>query len=193
MTTRNLRVLVLPGSARTGSFNGKLAQAAATLLREQGAEADVIDLRALALPVYDADLEAADGVPAGAKTLVEAFAAHDAVVVVSPEYNAFPPPLLINAIDWATRLPEHKAALAAKPTALLSASPGALGGLRSLLVLRNFLSINPGMLVIPQQLAVGGAGQAFDAGGALADAKQQQALQAVLQALLQLTRAVSGR
>lgn len=191
MTTSHApRVLVVPGSARTGSFNGKLAQAAATLLREQGAEADVIDLRALALPVYDADLEAAEGVPAGATTLVEAFAAHDAVVVVSPEYNAFPPPLLINAIDWATRLPAHKAALNGKPAALLSASPGALGGLRSLLVLRNFLAINPGMLVIPEQLAVGGAGQAFDASGALADAKQQAALAGVMKALLRVTQAL---
>lgn len=190
MTTDNPRVLVVPGSARTGSFNGKLAQVAAAALREQGAVAELIDLRALGLPVYDGDLEAAEGVPPGAKTLVQRIAAADALVVVSPEYNAFPPPLLINAIDWASRLPEHKAAMSGKPTALLSASPGALGGLRSLLVLRNFLSLNPGLLVIPEQLAVGQAGQAFDAAGALADAKQQQALAGVLKSLLRVTRAL---
>lgn len=187
-----LRVLIIPGSARTGSVNLKLAQAAQTLLREHGTEPIVTDLRGLELPVYDGDLEASEGVPDGARALLAQFAWAQAVIVVSPEYNAFPTPLLINAIDWVTRLPEHKAAMGGKPTALLSASPGALGGLRSLLVLRNFLSINPGMLVIPQQFALGGAGQAFDANGALVDAKQQQALQAVLSALLKLTHALRG-
>jgi NAD(P)H-dependent FMN reductase len=95
-----LRVLLIPGSARTGSWNLQLAQAAAAVLRELGAEPSVADLRALALPVYDADLEAAQGVPAGAGTLARQMAGHDAFVVVSPEYNAFPTPLLINTIDW---------------------------------------------------------------------------------------------
>lgn len=186
----SLRVLVIPGSARAGSYNLKLANAAAAALREQGAEATVTDLRALALPIYDGDLEAGTGVPEGAKTLVRELAAHDAVLVVSPEYNAFPPPLLMNAIDWASRLPEHKAAMGGKPTALLSASPGALGGLRSLLSLRQFLALNPGMLVLPQQLTVARAAEAFGADGALADPKQQAALQAVLVALLQTAKAL---
>lgn len=181
---KSVRVLVVPGSARTGSFNLKLARVAVGLLKEQGAEPTLTDLRALGLPVYDGDLEAASGVPEGAARLVAEIAAHDALLVVSPEYNAFPPPLLMNAIDWASRLPEHKAAMNGKPTALLSASPGALGGIRSLLALRQFLALNPGLLVLPQQLAVNQAGQAFTEEGALRDAKQQQALQAVLAALL---------
>lgn len=181
---KSVRVLVVPGSARTGSFNLKLARVAVGLLKEQGAEPTLTDLRALGLPVYDGDLEAASGVPEGATRLVAEIAAHDALLVVSPEYNAFPPPLLINAVDWASRLPEHKAAMNGKPTALLSASPGALGGIRSLLALRQFLALNPGLLVLPQQLAVNQAGQAFTEEGALRDAKQQQALRAVLEALL---------
>ena len=185
------RVLVVPGSARTGSYNLRLARLAAGLLEAQGAQATVADLRALNLPVYDGDLEAAAGVPEGAARLVAEIAAHDALLVVSPEYNAFPPPLLINAIDWASRLPEHKAAMNGKPTALLSASPGLLGGMRSLLALRNFLAINPGLLVLPQQLAVSQANQAFGEDG-LRDAKQQQALQAVLAALLRAARALRG-
>jgi NAD(P)H-dependent FMN reductase len=179
-----LRVLILPGSSRTGSFNLQLARLAESLLREQGAEPLVRDLRALALPLYDGDLEASEGVPQGAHTLVAEIAAHDALLVVSPEYNAFPPPLLINAIDWASRLPEHKAAMGGKPTALLSASPGAFGGIRSLLSLRNFLALNPGLLVLPQQFALNQAGQAFDGQGSLREATRQQALQDVLAALL---------
>ncbi len=179
-----VRVLIVPGSARTGSLNGKLARVAEAVLRERGAAPTVTDLRALALPLYDGDLEAASGVPEGAKTLLGQLASHDAVLVVSPEYNAFPPPLLMNAIDWASRLPEHKAAMNGKPTALLSASPGMLGGIRSLLALRQFLSLNLGMLVLPQQLAIPQASQAFTPEGALVDAKQQQALAGVLGALL---------
>lgn len=179
-----IRVLILPGSSRSGSVNGALARAASRRLEALGAVPHVGDLRALALPIYDADLEAASGVPPGAREMVEQLARHDAVLVVSPEYNAFPTPLFINAIDWATRLPEHKPAMNGKPTALLSASPGALGGVRSLLVLRNFLSINPGMLVLPQQFALSQAHQAFTADGALADDAQRAALDAVLVALV---------
>lgn len=187
-----VRVLIVPGSARTGSLNLKLARAAEAALRELGAAPTVTDLRALALPIYDGDLEAASGVPEGAKTLLAQFAAHEAVLVVSPEYNAFPPPLLMNAIDWVSRLAEHKAAMNGKPTALLSASPGMLGGIRSLLALRQFLSLNLGLLVLPQQLGVSQANKAFADDGRLADDKQQQALQGVLSALLTTTRALQG-
>lgn len=188
--SKPLRVLILPGSSRAGSYNLRLARASESLLREQGAEPLLRDLRALALPIYDGDLEASEGVPPGAHTLVAEIAAHDALLVVSPEYNAFPPPLLINAIDWASRLPEHKPAMAGKPTALLSASPGALGGIRSLLSLRSFLALNPGLLVLPQQLAVNQAAQAFTEEGGLRDARQQQMLQGVLSALLRQARAL---
>jgi NAD(P)H-dependent FMN reductase len=185
------RILIVPGSARTGSLNLQLANAVATALRARGAQATLTDLRALALPIYDGDLEAKDGVPAGAKTLVDQFAAHNAVVVVSPEYNAFPPPLLMNAIDWATRLPEHKAAMGGKPCALMSASPGALGGIRSLLSLRSFLSLNPGLLVLGPQFGLPMATQAFAADGSLADEKQRGMLDGVLKALLDTTEALA--
>jgi chromate reductase, NAD(P)H dehydrogenase (quinone) len=182
------RILIVPGSARTGSLNLQLANAVATVLRGRDAQVTLTDLRALALPIYDGDLEAKEGVPPGAKTLVDQFAAHDAVVVVSPEYNAFPPPLLMNAIDWATRLPEHKAAMGGKPCALMAASPGALGGIRSLLSLRQFLSINPGLLVIGPQFGLGLATKAFAADGSLADEKQRGMLDGVLSALLDTSR-----
>jgi NAD(P)H-dependent FMN reductase len=192
MKNDKLRVLLVPGSSRTGSFNLKLAQVAARLLTAQGAEADLIDLRSLGLPLYDGDLELESGVPAGAGRLVAEIAAHDALLVVSPEYNAFPPPLLINAIDWATRLPEHKAALNGKPTALLSASPGALGGVRSLMFLRQFLALNPALLVLPEQAAVNQAGQAFDPEGSLREARDQRAVAGVVTALLRVAGALKA-
>lgn len=179
-----LRVLVVPGSARAGSYNLALARLAQRALAARDATATLADLRALALPIYDGDLEAASGVPEGAKRLCADFAAHDAMLVVSPEYNAFPPPLLMNAIDWVSRLPESKPAWAGKPVALLAASPGALGGMRSLLALRQFLGINPGLLVLPQQLGLAHANAAFTPNGDLKDDKQRAALDAVLAALL---------
>ena len=181
-----LRVLAIPGSARAGSYNLTLARLAQRGLEAQGAQVTLADLRALALPIYDGDIEASAGVPEAARRLCADFAAHDAVLVVSPEYNAFPPPLLMNAIDWVSRLPESKPAWAGKPTALLSASPGMLGGARGLLALRQFLGLNPGLLVLPQQLGVSQAATAFTPEGELKDDKQRAALDGVLAALLRM-------
>lgn len=178
--TAPLRILLISGSARRDSFNTRLLDVAAARLREAGAEPQRLDLGALALPIYDGDLEAAQGQPAGAQALVEALAAADALLIASPEYNAFPTPLLINALDWASRRPGFKAAAQGKPVAMVSASPGALGGLRGLLVLRNFLAVNLGFLVLPSQFALGGAGKAFEAGGGLAEAARLEVLDAVL-------------
>ena len=127
-----IRLLVIPASVRTGSLNLLLAQHASAVARAAGHQVDLLDLRALALPVYDGDLEAAQGVPAGALRLQQAIAEADALLVVTPEYNGFPTPLFINAFDWLSRIQAadgHPAGLsttADKPVALLSASPGPL-------------------------------------------------------------------
>ncbi|HEU4457593.1 MAG TPA: NAD(P)H-dependent oxidoreductase [Methylibium sp.] len=186
------KVLVIPGSQRKGSLNLQLATLVAERLKQHQAQPTLVDLRALALPIYDGDLEAEQGVPVGAKALVEQFAASDAVVVVSPEYNAFPPPLLMNAIDWATRVPEHKTAMGGKPCLLASASPGALGGLRSLLALRQFLALNPGLVVMPMQFGLPQANKAW-AGDTLADAKQLATLDGALQALVDAAAKLRSR
>jgi chromate reductase, NAD(P)H dehydrogenase (quinone) len=190
-----LRVLVVPGSSRAGSFNRRLADVAAGMLRAAGAEVTVLDLRALALPVYDAEIEAA-GLPGGALELRRQLATHDAVLVASPEYNGFPTPLLVNAFDWVSRvpaageLPAGLVATAGKVTGVLSASPGALGGVRSLLFVRQFLSLAIGMLVLPEQFALGNAAKAFDEHGRLVDEKQQAAVQRVVDAVLRTARAL---
>ncbi len=126
------------------------------------------------------------------------FAEHDALLLASPEYNAFPTPLLINAFDWASRpaaadgLPSGIAAMSGTVAGLVSASPGALGGLRSLMFVRQFLTYNLGMLVVPEQFALGGAAKAFDGDGSgrLLDPKHEESVQRVLGAVLRTTRAL---
>jgi len=188
-----VRVLVISGSSRPGSFNRRLADVAAGLARAAGAVVTQADLRALALPLYDAEIEAA-GVPGGALELRRLFAENDAVIVASPEYNGFPTPLFINALDWTSRvpagenLPSGLAAMGGTVAGVISASPGALGGLRSLLFVRQFLQLSLGMLVVPEQFALGQAGKAFDANGGLLDEKHTQAVQRVVDSLLRTAR-----
>lgn len=195
--TSSLRVLVIAGSARHGSFNQKLAALAAREVVQAGAVVTPVDLRALGLPLYDADLEAR-GMPEGARQLRRLFAEHDALLLASPEYNGFPTPLLINALDWATRpdaeegLPSGPAALIGTVAGLLSASPGALGGMRSLLFTRQFLQMNLGMLVVTEQFGLGQAASAFDEGGELVDQKAQQAVLRVVRAVLRTAAAMKA-
>ena len=191
----DVRVLVISGSARQGSFNQQLASVAAGLAVQAGATVTALDLRSLDLPVYDADLHER-GTPAGAIRLVRLFAEHDALLLATPEYNGFPTPLLINALDWASLVeagsdhPAGPAALAGTVAGLLSASPGAFGGLRSLLATRQFLQMNLGMLVVPEQFGLVHADQAFDTAGALKDAASQAGVARVVSAALRVARAL---
>jgi NAD(P)H-dependent FMN reductase len=179
-----VRLLLIAGSARQGALSVRLRDAARRAADAAGAHTDLLDLRALALPLYDGDIEAAQGVPAGAQTLRDAIAAHDALLLVTPEYNGFPTPLVINAFDWLSRLKDGLATTADKPVALLSSSPGALGGLRSMNVLRQFLQLTFQMLVLPRQQAVAKANDAFAPDGGLADAKAAATLNGVVNALV---------
>lgn len=192
MPSSSTRLLIISGSARHGSLSRRLAQAAAQAATQAGFTPRELDLRALELPIYDGDLEAAQGVPAGAATLQQALLDSEALLVLTPEYNGFPTPLFINAFDWLSRLQGATAATANKPTALLSSSPGALGGLRALNYVRQFLQMNFASLVIPQQFALGHAGDAFEADGSLKDERNRQAVQGVLDALARLGRAMQA-
>lgn len=194
MNTLNL--LIIPGSARDGSLNRKLAGFAAHKARASGLQVTQLDLRTLELPVYDGDLEAASGIPAGAYQLQRAILDSDGVLVVTPEYNGFPTPLVINAFDWLSRIaasPQQPAGLAVtanKPVALLSASPGPGGALRSMNFLRQYLQMAFAMLVVPQQFALGKAHEAFDETGALKDARAVQSVETVLNSLASLAQAL---
>jgi NAD(P)H-dependent FMN reductase len=183
------RLLFMAGSARSGALSVKLRDAARRTADAAGAQTSVLDLRALDLPLYDGDLEARDGVPAGAATLRDAIAEHDALVLVTPEYNGFPTPLVINAFDWLSRLPDGVKVTSNKPAALLSISPGALGGMRAMGFMRQYLQMAFAMLVVPQQQAVGKAHQAFAPDGTLADAKLSASVATVLQSVMKLASA----
>lgn len=171
--SRSPRLLAISGSAREGSINRQLVDVAAAKARALGAEVTVVDLRSLALPVFDADLIAAQGLPAGALALRDLFAAHDGLLLSSPEYNALPTPLFINAFDWLSvvqaqgEVPSGTGATAGKPVGLMAASPGALGGIRALPIVRTYLSTNFAMLVVPEQLGLPTADQHLGQPGAL--------------------------
>lgn len=196
MSAAPLHLLLLAGSARNTALSVRLRDAAGRLAQAAGASTSVLDLRALALPLYDGDFEAAQGVPEGARQLREAIGAADGVLLVTPEYNGFPTPLVINAFDWLSRLqaagavPSGLATTADKPLALLASSPGPGGGLRAMNFLRQYLQMAIAMLVVPQQFALGRAHEAFDDRGALKDPKAEQAVAGVVNALLRLAGAL---
>ena len=162
-----MKLLLIAGSARNGAWSVKLRDAARAIAEAAGTQTSVLDLRELSLPLYDGDIEASQGVPVGAAALRDAIAAHDALLIVTPEYNGFPTPLVINAFDWLSRLKDGLAATTDKPVALLASSPGALGGLRAMNTLRLYLQMAFQMIVVPQQQAVSRAHEAFAADGPL--------------------------
>jgi NAD(P)H-dependent FMN reductase len=170
------RILAFAGSARKDSFNKKLIAIAAEGARAAGAVVTLIDLRDYPMPIYDGDLEAAQGLPENARKLKQLFLDHDGLLIASPEYNSSISPLLKNTMDWVSRVasPEEPglAAYRGKVAGLVSASPGALGGLRGLVHVRAILG-NINVLVIPEQVAVPNAPSAFDADGRLTNEKQQ--------------------
>lgn len=196
------RILVFAGSTRAGSFNRLLAADAARYAREvtgrDGGEVTHAELRDYPMPLYDGDREAA-GVPAPVRAWKALLASHDAFVIAAPEYNSGYTPLLKNAIDWASRAHDPgEAPLAAfrgKPAAILSASPGALGGLRGLYQLRDVLqNIGVTVLADPHLVAIGGAASAFDDQGRLTDPRRASGVQAAVEALVAAARcAASGR
>jgi NAD(P)H-dependent FMN reductase len=169
------RILVFGGSLRRDSFNQKLAAIAAEGARSAGAQVTVIALRDFPLPIFDEDLETAVGKPDPGIKLKALFREHHGLIIASPEYNSSVTAALKNAIDWVSRADSDDepalSALSGKSAVLCATSPGALGGLRGLVHLRSILG-NIGITVLPDQVAVGGAYQAFKEDGSLADEKQ---------------------
>ena len=179
------KLLIFAGSTRQQSFNRQLAHATANLARAAGADVTLLELSSLDIPMYNADLEAT-GTPAAVIKLKEIMDGHPAWIIVSPEYNGSYTALLKNTIDWASSPVKNHPVwsssskpFAGKVVGLLSAAPGALGGLRSLSHL-NPLLLNLQCWVCPQQFALGRAGEAFDAHGAFKSDPQGKSVQAVV-------------
>ncbi|SEP61361.1 NAD(P)H-dependent FMN reductase [Ectothiorhodospira magna] len=190
-------LLALSGSARRDSLNGKVLAVMACGAEVAGAEVRVVSLGEYPLPIYDGDLEDAQGLPDNAARLQQLFADHDGLLLTSPEYNGFFTPLLKNALDWVSRpLPDGSGQpgtvhVRGKPAGIAAASPGGLGGLRSLQHTRQYLA-NLGFLVVPEQMGVGQAGQAFTDGGELRDEDVRKGVEGVGAAVARLAMAVRG-
>jgi NAD(P)H-dependent FMN reductase len=173
------RILAFAGSTRTESFNKRVVKIAVDGARAAGAEVTLIDLRDFPLPLFDGDFEASEGLPPNGRKLKDLFLAHRGLIISAPEYNSSISGVLKNTIDWVSRPVPGEAPLecfTGKVASLMSASPGALGGLRGLVTVRSILG-NIGVIVLPDQVAVSRAADAFAPDGSLKDAKQQASIE----------------
>jgi chromate reductase, NAD(P)H dehydrogenase (quinone) len=186
-----LKILVIPGSLRTGSLNARLAAAAAYQFAQAGAEVTRISLGDFPLPIYDGDLQTKSGVTKNAINLKRMMSAHHGVVIVTPEYNSSVPPLVKNTIDWVTRVQDaHETrgqVFRDRPFAIAAASAGRLGGTRCLAALRLILSACHAT-VIPNQLALSFADQAYDDMDRLKHASDIEALNALVRQLIDVSQ-----
>jgi NAD(P)H-dependent FMN reductase len=184
-----MKVLVFAGSTRLGSWNRKLARVVADMARASGAEVTHIELADFDVPMYNADLEAR-GTPADVMRLKQVFYEHPAWIVCTPEYNASYPALVKNTFDWISSPVKSDPvwnddfrATRGKVVGVLSASPGALGGLRSQ---SHFvpLLLNLHCWVCPTVFALARAADAFDAQGQLVADASKKKVQAVIDEVL---------
>lgn len=189
MASAPLRILAFSGSARRESLNRKLLAAAIQATRAAGAEVTLLDLNDFEMPLYHGDLEDAEGLPPNAVRLIELINAHAGLLIASPEYNSMFTPLLKNTIDWCTRGDDNP--FIGKVAAVVSASPGALGGVRSLTLVRQLL-LHLGCHIVPAQTTLPHADKAFDAEGNLTDARTLKSLKALSAALIDTTRKITA-
>lgn len=175
------RILAFAGSARRDSLNRKFLAAAIEAVRAAGGEVTLLDLNDYELPLYHGDLEEAAGLPANAGKLIGLLGQHDGLLLASPEYNAMVTPLLKNTVDWCTRGDGEP--FEGKVAAVISASPGMFGGVRSLKMAQALLQ-HLGAIVVPGQTVLAHADKAFDPQGTLIDERAKRALQALARKLV---------
>jgi chromate reductase len=188
------KILVVPGSLRSGSHNVRLAALATKELALAEADVTRISLADYPLPIYDADLAQDKGPPPNAVKLKRLLSAHRGMFIASPEYNASITPLLKNALDWISAVREAgEAPLAAyqnRVFALGAASPGRSGGMQSLIALRQVLAVGCRALVIPEQITIPNADGAFDEMDQLTDARAANQLKTVVRRLVDYARLI---
>ena len=186
-----LKILVIPGSLRTGSLNARLAATIAVELAQAGAEVTRISLADFPLPIYDGDLQAKSGVPKHAINLKRMMSAHHGVLIVTPEYNSSVPALLKNAIDWVSRVQDpgetRGQVFGERAFAIAAASHGRLGGTRALAALRLILSACQAT-VIPNQLALSFAAEAYDDMDRLKQPPDAEAMKALVRQLIEFSQ-----
>ena len=186
-----LKILVIPGSLRTGSLNAKLAATIAHELVVAGAEVTRISLSDFPLPIYDGDLQAKSGVPKHAVNLKRMMGSHHGVLMVTPEYNSSVPALVKNTIDWVSRVQDpHETRgqiFRDRAFAIAAASGGRLGGTRALAALRLILTACHAT-VVPNQLALSFAEGAYDDKDRLKHAPDIEALSAMVRQLIEFSQ-----
>ena len=186
-----LKILVIPGSLRTGSLNAKLAAVAPHRLAQAGIDVTKISLGDFPLPIYDGDLQTKSGVPKNAIDLKRLIGTHHGVLIVTPEYNASVPPLVKNTIDWVSRVADPQESrgqvFRGRAFAIAAASHSRLGGARSLAALRLILSACQA-LVIPNQLALAFADEAYDDMDRLKHPPDIEALSSLVRQLIDVSQ-----
>ena len=186
-----LKILVIPGSLRTGSLNAKLAAVAAHQFAQAGVEVTRLSLADFPLPIYDGDLQTRSGVPKNAVDLKRMIGTHHGVLIVTPEYNSSVPALLKNAIDWVSRVHDaHESrgqVFRGRAFAIAAASHSRLGGARSLAALRLILAACHAF-VIPNQLALALADEAYDDMERLKHPADIEALGAMVRQLIDVSQ-----
>jgi NAD(P)H-dependent FMN reductase len=186
------KILVIPGSLRSGSHNVRLAALATKELVLAEADVTRISLADYPLPIFDADLAQERGPPLNAVNLKRLMSTHRGVFIASPEYNASITPLIKNAIDWISIVREggepKLAAYQDRVFALGAASPGRSGGMQSLIALRQVLAVGCRALVIPEQITIPNAATAFDEMDQLNDAGAAAQLKTVARRLVDYAR-----
>jgi chromate reductase, NAD(P)H dehydrogenase (quinone) len=186
-----LKILVIPGSLRSGSLNARLAAAAVYELAQAGADVTRISLDDFPLPIYDGDLQTKSGVPKNAINLKRMMSAHHGVLIVTPEYNSSVPALVKNTIDWVSRVQDaHEVrgqVFRERAFAIAAASESRLGGTRSLAALRLILTACHAT-VIPNQLALSFASEAYDDMDRLKHPADIEALGALVRQLIDVSQ-----
>ena len=192
----NPRILVFAGSIRSGAWSGRTADAAMKELALQGADVTRISLADYPLPIMDEDLERREGIPDSAMRLGRQIAAHDGLLIATPEYNASIPPLVKNTVDWVSRISsdgrQPLKPFSGKPVALCSSSPGKFAGIRCLNHLRPVM-MNVGAEVISAQCSIGLAEEAFHEDGALRDERTARMMANVCRSLIEYASAFRRR
>jgi len=189
-----VKILAFAGSARKDSCNKKLVKIAMEGAKEAGADVTYLDLNDYPLPLYHGDLEDAEGIPEDAQAIKKLMLEHDGWLIASPEYNSSLSGILKNTIDWVSRsVPneDYLIAFKGKIASIMSASPGGLGGLRGLAHLRDILE-NIFMIVLPDQLAISNAKDAFDDQGQLKSKDKETAAKALGAKLVEITAKIKG-
>ncbi len=186
-----LKILVVPGSLRSGSLNARLAAAAAYEFAQAGVEVTRISLGDFPLPIYDGDLQTRSGVPKHAINLKRMIGTHHGVLIVTPEYNSSVPPLVKNTIDWVSRVQDAQETrgqvFRERAFAIAAASESRLGGTRSLAALRLILTACHAT-VIPNQLALSFAADAYDDMDRLKHRSDVEALDALVRQLIDVSQ-----